>query len=187
MVLAQNSEFEAVVDSSDVSKESCQTWMILKDSSEPSSAMAQELVNQLNESNQKIILVESGKTYKRLDRFHFSINLEETDNDEENFTHILSTLDNLDIQCDHIIHLMGFRWHSDDIEHSNIVNIQKARCASTISLLKSLAGFNPENFPSLKLITSGGATLSNESKASSYVSNPSQSALCLIVFVKLMK
>ncbi|MCL4114250.1 UNVERIFIED_CONTAM: hypothetical protein GTU68_038127 [Idotea baltica] len=155
-----------------------QTWMILKDESEHSASVSQALINELVKSDHNVILVEAGSTYKRLGQTHFSINLDDTDNSEENFKHIISTLNKLDIHCDQIIHLMGMRWHSELIKVGNDnLKLQQLRCASTIDLIRGLEAVLPENIPQLTLITSGGALVGNESIDFPYDANPSQATL----------
>ena len=178
MVLAQ--KFDEAADERVVSKvtKDTQTWMVLKDVSEDSSSIAQALINELTKSGHKVIIVEAGSSYKRLGQTHFSINLEDTDNKEENFNHIILTLNKLDIHCDQVIHLMGLRWHSDISTTENAhLKLQQLRCASTIDLIRGMDTVLPENLPQLTLITSGGALITNEKLIFSYEVNPSQAAL----------
>ncbi len=178
MVLAQNLNQEIYKTVSNVPVEEIQTWMILKDQSSYSSDLTNAFVNELSNLGQKIVIVESGNTYKRLGQMHFSININSADSKEESFEHIISTLSNLDIHCDKIIHLMGLRWHSENnLNDHHDLNLQQLRCASTIDLVQSLAILNLEKLPSLKLITSGGATIASDDLIFPYEQNPSQAAL----------
>ncbi|MEH6456215.1 MAG: polyketide synthase dehydratase domain-containing protein, partial [Cocleimonas sp.] len=178
MAVAQNLIDDVSNKDSESFIEDMQTWMVLKDESTDSSKLAQEMINQLSKMGHKVVIVEAGETYKRLGQLHFSIDINALDNPEENFSHIISTLNKIDIHCDHIIHLMGLRWHSNiNSLENNELHLQQLRCASTIDLIKSLEILNIENVPSLKLITSGGATITNEDLIFPYESNPSQAAL----------
>jgi len=176
MVLAQNLDKEKTIDAIDTI-DCLQTWMILKDSSEVSSSLSQSLINELEKSNQQVVIVETGDTYKRLGQLHFLIDINNTNSEEEGFHHIISTLKKLDIQCDQVIHLMGLRWNSDDTENNNNMLMQKLRCFSTVDLIKSLSSITPEHLPALKIVTSGGATVSDKELVFPYASNPCQAPL----------
>lgn len=178
MVLAQNPSISIDQDVSEISDHNFQTWMILKDSSSYSSSLAQEVISELTKTNQKVIIIEAGDTYKRLGQLHFSIDIENKNSEEEGFNHIVSTLNKLDIHCDQVVHLMGLRWHNDDAESDDkSMALQKLRCQSSIDLIQSLSSLNPEKLPSLKLITSGGATITDEKLVFPYSVNPSQASL----------
>jgi len=178
MVVAQNLSQELTEKEPEAPIEDIQTWMILKDESDDSSMLAQAMINQLSKTGQKIVTVEAGETYKRLGQLHFSIDINASDIRKEGFAHIFSTLNKLDIHCDQIIHLMGLRWHSNNnLADNNDLNLQQLRCGSTIDLVKNLSTVNGENLPSLKLITSGGATITNDDLVFPYEANPSQATL----------
>jgi acyl transferase domain-containing protein/NADPH:quinone reductase-like Zn-dependent oxidoreductase/acyl carrier protein len=158
-----------------------QTWMILKDESEVSNCLANSLNATLVKLGHQIITVQSGETYKRLGPTHFSINFDsEKSTKEEHFDHIIETLNKLDLQCDHIIHLMGFRWHSDvnnGVTDQGDLSIQNQRCTSTVDLIKALEVVNGSKLPQLSLITSGGAVVAREEQIFPFESSPSQAAL----------
>ena len=176
MVLAQNLSENVEIEKNEV-KETKQTWMILKDDSDYSTTLAQSIISELSKANHQIVIVEAGETYKRLGQLHFSIDVNNENSQEEGFKHIITTLNKLDIYCEQIVHLMGLRWHSDEIHYDKGLQIQQLRCSSTIDLIQSLSALNSENLPSLKLITSGGVAISNEALVFPYEVNPTQSAL----------
>jgi len=155
-----------------------QTWMVLKDESEISSSLANSLDASLLKLGHRIVTIQSGDTYKRLGPTHFVINFDDYESEnEDHFEHVLETLNKLDIQCDHIVHLMGIKWHTDALSENNIgsLTLQNQRCASTVDLIKALT-INDDS-PQLSLITSGGSVVSNHERAFSFESNPSQAAL----------
>ncbi len=156
-----------------------QTWMILKDDSEISSTLAHSIEVELKNQGHQLVLVEHGKTYKRLGSSHFVINLDETKREkEERFDHIIETLNKLDIHCDHVIHLMGLRWHSDKkpLDQGKLA-IQNLRCTSTIDFIRGLETVGVSDFPKLTLVTSGAATVADEGQTFSFSNRPEQSAL----------
>ena len=178
MVVAQNLEKSIDKKESVDPIQEIKTWMILKDDSEDSSKLSQEIISQLSKAGHRIVTVEAGETYKRLGQLEFSINVDSLDDQEENFSHIISTLSKFDVHCDEIIHLMGLRSHSNVNEiGDNKSSLNKLRCASTVDIIKSLETLHVENQPSLKLITSGGATINNDDLVFPYESNPSQATL----------
>ena len=182
MVVANHSDTAIQVEADSQNKEDvvCNTWMILKDNSELSTSVAHSIELELKNAGHKIVTVEAGSTYKRLGPTHFSISVDSQDGDnEEHFDHIIETLYKQDIQCDHIVHLMGLRWHN----HMNVLDksintgLQNLRCASLIDLIKGLQTINPEKMPQLHLVTSGGAVIANPEQTFSFHTNPSQATL----------
>ena len=182
MVIASHLEGEPESKTTEVDliKNEAQSWMILKDDSEISNSLSNTLLVELKKAGHQVILVEAGKTYKRLGPMHFAININDQSNEkEEHFDHIFSTLNKLDIHCDQIVHLMGLRWHSDTLIENNdfALGLQNLRCASTIDLIKGLELSGAKKRSQLKLITSGGATLSENDQAFVFKNNPTQSTL----------
>ncbi len=158
-----------------------QNWMILKDNSDLSNTLTHAISDILGEMGHKVIIVEQGDTYKRLGSLHFAINVDQAFTDdanhpEEGFDHILETLGKLDIHCDQVIHLMGLKWHDETTEQGDL-SLQNLRCASTIDLIKGLEQHCINKATTLKLITSGGATVATENQMFNFDFNPSQSAL----------
>ncbi|MEE9325724.1 MAG: SDR family NAD(P)-dependent oxidoreductase [Cocleimonas sp.] len=158
------------------------TWMILKDNSELSSTVSNSIELELKKAGHNVVTVVAGTTYKRLGPQKFSIAIESQDSKkEECFDHVIETLDKLDIQCDHVVHLMGLRWHSDiatsDITDSNITKLQHLRCTSLVDLIQGLQKVRPEIMPSLHIVTSGGAVVASEEHTFTFDNNPSQASL----------
>ena len=176
MVLAQNDD-SFNTNKQTEANENIHTWMILKDASNDSNSLSQSLISELTKSKQKIVIVEASDTYKRLGQLHFSIDVNTKNSKDDGFNHIISTLNKLDVRCDQIIHLMGLKWHSSNINADTNLKIQRLRCLSTIDLIQALSDINPENLPSLKLITSGGVAISDYDLDFPYQVNPSQAAL----------
>ena len=152
------------------------TWMILKDSSDVSNTLAHNISVELSNAGYQLVMVELGETYKRLGPTHFVVNIDNAESKEEGFDHIFDTLEKLDVHCDQIIHLMGLRWHDDKYDFGNL-SLQNQRCTSTLDLVQAVMKRHTEKAPTLKLITSGGATVTGEGQPFSFESNPSQSAL----------
>jgi len=179
MVIANHSDSLTKKDklTSDNNKKERQTWMILKDEDDISNNLAHALGVVLKKSGHQIVIIQSGDTYKRLGPTHFAINFDTEKSDtEEQFDHIIETLNKLDVHCDQVVHLMGLRWHSDVNVHSGDLDIQAKRCASTVDLVKSLELLG-DSAPRLSLVTSGGAVVAQEEQIFSFDSNPSQAAL----------
>ena len=181
MVIASHSDELSTTSEnpSDIDEEkNIQTWMILKDESDISNNLANSLSTLLKNAGHQIITVQTGDTYKRLGPMHFAINFESDKSDkEDHFDHIIETLDKLDIHCDHIVHLMGLRWHSDMHDDQGDLALQEKRCVSTIDLIKGLEVLGEATLPQLTLITSGGAVVGREEQVFSFDTNPSQAAL----------
>ena len=176
MVVANHSDDPITVGDIQATQET-ETWMILKDCHNVSNSLSHVLEVELTKQGHQVILVEAGETYKRLGPTHFSINVNDQGNtEEERFDHIIETLNNLDINPDHIVHLMGLRWHDDLLDQGNL-DLQNQRCASTIDLIKGLETSSTDSLPKLSLITSGGAVVSDEEQDFVFDANPSQAAL----------
>ncbi len=184
MVVASHSDklisVDAVADE-DSDTDNIQTWMILKDESDISHNLSSSLSTSLKRSGHQVITVQTGETYKRLGPMQFAINFDSKDESkEDHFDHIIETLQKLDIHCDHIVHLMGLRWHSDvqnNREDQGGLALQEKRCVSTVDLIKGLAVLGESTLPQLTLVTSGGAVVAREEQVFSFNSSPSQAAL----------
>jgi NADPH:quinone reductase-like Zn-dependent oxidoreductase/acyl carrier protein/short-subunit dehydrogenase/SAM-dependent methyltransferase len=170
-----NKESEVVEPEKKFSK----TWMILKDSSELSSTVSNAIELELKKAGDTVVTVSAGATYKRLGPRQFSIAVDSQNSaKEEHFDHVIETLEKLDIQCDHIVHLMGLRWHSDlASSDSTITELQNLRCSSLVDLIQGLQKVQPEVMPRLHLVTSGGAVIANYEDAFNFDNNPTQAAL----------
>ena len=154
------------------------TWVILKGGSEVSNVLGHALQKTLESNGYQVVIIESGETYKRLGPQHFSINLDsENRKEEEHFDHIIETLSKLNIHCDRIIHLMGLHWHDDKANNLGDLFVQNLRCTSTVDLIKGLETFASDHLPELTLVTSGGATITEEESIFNFSSNPAQAAL----------
>ncbi len=180
MVVASHSDelsneniLETVDDEEDI-----QTWMILKDESDISHNLSNSLATSLKNAGHQVITVQTGETYKRLGPTQFAINFDvEKSSKEDHFDHIIETLNKLDIHCDHIVHLMGLRWHNDLKVDQGDLTLQEKRCASTVDLIKGFEARGELSLPKLTLITSGGAVVAREEQVFSFDTNPSQAAL----------
>ncbi len=183
MVIAHHLDGQSDINNRDVGLKTieAQSWMILKDDTELSNSLSHSLTAELKKAGHQIILVEAGKTYKRLGPMHFAININEQNIEkEEHFDHIFSTLNKLDIHCDQIVHLMGLRWHSDFVaseDGGHNLKLQQLRCGSTIDLIKGLELSGANKQSQLKIITSGGVTLENVDQDFTFENNPSQAPL----------
>ncbi len=185
MVVASHSD-DLLVETVNDSKSAPQTWMLIKSPKGISNELATSISSDLSKMGHRVVMVESGKTYKRLGPTHFAINFDSSVLDnrnadkEEHFDHVFDTLDKLDIHCDQIVHLMGFDWvgQSGSVDQGNL-QLQSDRCASTIDLVKSFEQVVDEKrLPRLTLVTSGGAVMAQEiSSALSFEAMPSQAAL----------
>ncbi len=184
MVVASHSdELIAVDEVADETSDAknIQTWMVLKDESDISNNLANALDTSLKSEGHQVVTVQSGETYKRLGPMQFAINFDSDDEGrEDHFDHIIETLNKLDIHCDHIVHLMGLRWHSDTQNNNDDqgnLELQEKRCVSTVDLIKGLEALGESTLPQLTLITSGGAVVARENQVFSFDTNPSQAAL----------
>jgi len=189
MVVANHSDEFVALETNDIKESNIETWMILKDESEVSNCLFNSLNTSLLNLDHQVVTVQSGDTYKRLGPTHFAINFEgDKSKKEEHFDHIIETLNKLDIHCDHVVHLMGLRWHTDvnsDTNDQGDLLIQNLRCTSTVDIINALEAVNILNgaessLPSLSLITSGGAVVANigdQEATFPFKSCPSQAAL----------
>ena len=156
-----------------------QSWMILKDETDVSSILAHSLEVELKNIGHHLVIVEHGDTYKRLGPTHFVINLDRKKREtEEQFDHIIDTLNKLDIHCDQVVHLMGLRWHNaNGNRDQGDLALQNLRCTSVVDLIKGLEKSKVLELPKMTLVTSGGVTVVEKSHVFNFSSNPEQAPL----------
>ena len=148
------------------------TILLLADHHGQARNVADHLERALSDTGYDVIVVQDGAKYRRASASRFVVNPDQAGD----FARVFEILEGENKTCADIVHLMGLTLKADD-DATELLDVQKRRCFSTICMVQALLAVKCTPSPRMWLVTGRAGVLDFADAAGDRSAIPSQSPL----------